>query len=189
MRAKRPVAARGLLPSAGGGRRGRRGQQPDAGSGQCGLKQVVLEGLDIADFRKTVKTKIFLGYTSNLISSDLRETLRFLAQHKMVDVIVSSAGSFEEVFINNLLVPNDNYCKFEDWMDPILDKILEEQKTQRTERNALLTELQQCRVKNLTMPNPSRRTKVKKSMARIKLVLHERSDIYKSNQAKKAAEQ
>ncbi|KAF4142498.1 Mitochondrial 39-S ribosomal protein L47 (MRP-L47) [Phytophthora infestans] len=74
-------------------------------------------------------------------------------------------------------------------MDPILDKILEEQKTQRTERNALLTELQQCRVKNLTMPNPSRRTKVKKSMARIKLVLHERSDIYKSNQAKKAAEQ
>ncbi|EEY58922.1 uncharacterized protein PITG_11927 [Phytophthora infestans T30-4] len=102
MRAKRPVAARGLLPSAGGGRRGRRGQQPDAGSGQCGLKQVVLEGLDIADFRKTVKTKIFLGYTSNLISSDLRETLRFLAQHKMVDVIVSSAGSFEEVFIKCL---------------------------------------------------------------------------------------
>ncbi|KAG1699915.1 hypothetical protein DVH05_000522 [Phytophthora capsici] len=56
------------------------------------------------------------------------------------------------------------------------------------ERNALLTELQHCRAKNLAMPNPSRRTKVKKSMARIKLVLHERSDIYKANQAKKAAE-
>ncbi|ETI41733.1 hypothetical protein F441_13015 [Phytophthora nicotianae CJ01A1] len=56
------------------------------------------------------------------------------------------------------------------------------------ERNALLTELQHCRAKNLAMPNPTRRTKVKKSMARIKLVLHERSEIYKANQAKKAAE-
>lgn len=55
------------------------------------------------------------------------------------------------------------------------------------ERNALLTELQQCRAKNLVMPNPTRRTKVKKSMARIKHVLHERSTIYKENQAKKAA--
>ncbi|KAF1776011.1 DHS-like NAD/FAD-binding domain [Phytophthora cactorum] len=54
------------------------------------------------EFRKTVKTKIFLGYTSNLISSGLRETLRFLAQHKMVDVIVSSAGGIEEDFIKCL---------------------------------------------------------------------------------------
>ncbi|KAL7681525.1 putative ribosomal protein L47 [Plasmopara halstedii] len=55
------------------------------------------------------------------------------------------------------------------------------------ERNALLTELQQCRAKNMSMSNPSRRTKVKKSMARIKLVLHERSGIYRANQAKKEA--
>ena len=32
--------------------------------------------------------------------------------------------------IGNLLVPNDNYCKFEDWIMPILDKMLEEQKEQ-----------------------------------------------------------
>lgn len=31
--------------------------------------------------------------------------------------------------IGNLIVPNDNYCKFEDFMNPILDKMLEEQKT------------------------------------------------------------
>jgi len=31
--------------------------------------------------------------------------------------------------IGNLLVPNDNYCKFEDWMNPILDQMLEEQKS------------------------------------------------------------
>ena len=29
--------------------------------------------------------------------------------------------------IGNLLVPNDNYCKFEDWVMPILDKMVEEQ--------------------------------------------------------------
>ena len=32
--------------------------------------------------------------------------------------------------IGNLLVPNDNYVKFEEWVMPILDQMLEEQKTQ-----------------------------------------------------------
>lgn len=99
------------------------------------------------------KTTIFLGYTSNLISSGLRETIRFLVQHKFVSALVSSAGGIEEDLIKclaptylgdfalpgaklrsegmnrigNLLVPNDNYCKFEEWIVPILDKMLEEQ--------------------------------------------------------------
>lgn len=99
------------------------------------------------------KTTVFLGYTSNLISSGLRDTLRYLVQHKMVTGIVSTAGGIEEDIIKclaptyvgdftlpgkglrdqgmnrigNLLVPNDNYCKFEEWMVPILDKMLEEQ--------------------------------------------------------------
>ena len=30
--------------------------------------------------------------------------------------------------IGNLLVPNDNYCKFDKWLEPILDTMLEEQK-------------------------------------------------------------
>jgi deoxyhypusine synthase len=86
------------------------------------------------EVRAKTTCKIFLGYTSNLISSGLRETLRFLAQHKMVDVIVATAGGVEEDFIKclaptyvgdfalkgadlrrrglnrigNLLVPNDN---------------------------------------------------------------------------------
>lgn len=37
------------------------------------------------------KTTIFMGYTSNLISSGLRDTLRYLVQHKMVSAIVASA--------------------------------------------------------------------------------------------------
>lgn len=101
------------------------------------------------------KCKIFLGYTSNLISSGLRETFCFLAKNRLVDVIVSSAGGIEEDFIKclaptytgefffrgaelrkkglnrigNLLVPNSNYCKFEDWLNPILDQMLVEQQT------------------------------------------------------------
>ncbi|KAJ1659007.1 Deoxyhypusine synthase, partial [Dispira simplex] len=106
--------------------------------------------------RAQIKCKIFLGFTSNLISSGLRETFRFLLQHRMVDCVVTTAGGIEEDFIKclgptysgsfslpgatlrrrglnrigNLLVPNDNYCKFEDWIMPILDQMLKEQKEQ-----------------------------------------------------------
>jgi deoxyhypusine synthase len=99
------------------------------------------------------KTTIFLGYTSNLISSGLRGTIRYLVQHCHVSTIVTSAGGIEEDIIKclgdtyigsfstpgselrnkglnrigNLLVPNSNYCAFEDWVIPILDKMLEEQ--------------------------------------------------------------
>lgn len=42
---------------------------------------------------------MFLGFTSNLISSGVREQIRFLAQHSMIDVIVTTAGGIEEDFI------------------------------------------------------------------------------------------
>ncbi|CAF90599.1 unnamed protein product, partial [Tetraodon nigroviridis] len=42
---------------------------------------------------------IFLGYTSNMISSGVRESIRFLAQHRMVDVLVTTAGGIEEDLI------------------------------------------------------------------------------------------
>jgi deoxyhypusine synthase len=32
--------------------------------------------------------------------------------------------------IGNLIVPNKNYCLFEDWVMPILDQMLQEQKEQ-----------------------------------------------------------
>ena len=76
-----------------------------------------------------------------------------MVEHKHVSAIVTTAGGVEEDFIKclgetymgsftaagatlrakgmnrigNLYVPNDNYCKFEDWVVPILDKMLEEQ--------------------------------------------------------------
>lgn len=43
-----------------------------------------------------MRTRIFLGYTSNMISSGIRETIRYLVEHKMVDCIVTSAGGIEE---------------------------------------------------------------------------------------------
>lgn len=109
------------------------------------------------DPESSEKTTIFLGYTSNLISSGLRGTLRYLAEHSHVSVIVTTAGGVEEDFIKcladtymgsfttpgselrskglnrigNLIVPNNNYCLFEDWVVPILDTMLEEQETSK----------------------------------------------------------
>lgn len=88
-----------------------------------------------------------------MISSGLRETFRYLVQHKHVAAIVTTAGGIEEDLIKclaptyhgsfqtsgstlrakglnrigNLLVPNNNYCAFEDWLVPILDTMLQEQ--------------------------------------------------------------
>ncbi|KAJ9676744.1 hypothetical protein PVL29_021985 [Vitis rotundifolia] len=104
-------------------------------------------------YRKSMKCKVFLGFTSNLISSGVRDTVRYLTEHHMVDVVVTTAGGIEEDLIKclaptykgdfylsgthlrsnglnrigNLLVPNDNYCKFEDWIIPIFDQMLKEQ--------------------------------------------------------------
>ncbi|KAJ2252422.1 Deoxyhypusine synthase, partial [Coemansia sp. RSA 454] len=50
----------------------------------------------------SVKCKIFLGYTSNLVSSGIRETIKYLVKNSMVDVLVSSAGGVEEDFIKCL---------------------------------------------------------------------------------------
>ncbi|CAG8637872.1 8989_t:CDS:2 [Ambispora gerdemannii] len=111
---------------------------------------------EFKDFEKraTTKCKIFFGYTSNLVSSGLREVFRFLVQHSLVDVIVTTAGGVEEDIIKclantyigdfslkgatlrdqglnrvgNLLIPNQNYCLFEDWVSPILYRMVAEQK-------------------------------------------------------------
>jgi deoxyhypusine synthase len=103
--------------------------------------------------RQRIRARIFLAYTSNQISCGQREVLRFLVQHKMVDVLVTTAGGIEEDIIKcfqptymgdfklsgrelrkkginrigNLLVPNHNYCEFEDWVSPIINAMHDEQ--------------------------------------------------------------
>ena len=99
------------------------------------------------------KCKIFLGYTSNMVSCGVREIIRYLCEHKMVDVIVTTTGAIEEDLIKckndlyignfrmndkqlridgvnrigNMLIANENYCNFEDWILPIFDEMYEQQ--------------------------------------------------------------
>lgn len=111
------------------------------------------KAIDIINEMRKANCTIYLGYTSNLVSSGLRDVFRYIAKHKMVDVIVTTAGGIEEDFIKclgpfllgdftmpgkelrenginrigNILVPNDRYCKFEDFLNPILEEMYTDQ--------------------------------------------------------------
>ena len=111
------------------------------------------EALKDPKVRERIRARIFFAYTSNQISCGQREVLKFLVQHKMVDCIVTTAGGIEEDIIKcfqptymedfklsgkdlrkkginrigNLLVPNKNYCDFEDWVSPLINKMHDEQ--------------------------------------------------------------
>ena len=100
------------------------------------------------------EVRVFLGYTSNIISSGLREIIAWLVKHRKVDVIVTTAGGVEEDFIKvikpfilgdwkvddaemrkkginrigNIFVPNDRYVAFEKYMIPFFKRILELQR-------------------------------------------------------------
>jgi deoxyhypusine synthase len=95
------------------------------------------------------KCAIYLGYTSNLVTSGLRDIFRFLVQKKHVHALFSTAGGVEEDFIKclapfflgkfgaqgdelrrqginrtgNIFVPNSRYTAFADFFSPILDHI------------------------------------------------------------------
>ena len=97
---------------------------------------------------------VFMGYTSNIVSSGLREIIAYLAKHKKMDVIVTTAGGVEEDFIKclkpfiigdwdlkgaylrekginrigNILVPNDRYVEFEKYMMEFFKRLDEKQK-------------------------------------------------------------
>ena len=103
--------------------------------------------------RASTKCTIWLSFTSNMVSSGVREVIRYIVEHRLVDVIVTSAGAVEEDImktlrphymgsfelpgrelrmrginrIGNLLVPNLNYVSFEDWFAPLLEEMHDEQ--------------------------------------------------------------
>jgi deoxyhypusine synthase len=129
-------------------------------STQVGLALEILH--KIIDQRTKPRTgdlepcKIVLGFTSNQISCGMREFIRFLCEHKMVDAVVTTTGAVEEdcmkcfadhymgdfvvddrAFrkqginrIANMVVPNENYCLFEDFFTPILHEMHELQDSQ-----------------------------------------------------------
>lgn len=97
---------------------------------------------------------IFLGYTSNMISSGLRDIIRYLVQNNRVNVIVTTAGGIEEDFvkclgdfklgtfsadgselrkkgvnrIGNIFVPNTRYIAFEEFAQKILEEMYQDHK-------------------------------------------------------------
>ena len=122
------------------------------------------ESLKDPTIRNNIRARIFFAYTSNQISCGQREVIKYLVQHNMVDVIVTTAGGIEEDIIKcfehtymgdfnlsgkelrkkginrigNLLVPNKNYCKFEDWVAPLISRMHDEQDVKWMEQAKLL---------------------------------------------------
>ena len=104
------------------------------------------------EVRAKTRCTIFLGYTSNMASCGMREYIRYLCQHKMIDSIVTTTGGIEEDImkcmapsymgdfelsgkslrseglnrIGNLIVPNKNYEALESWFQPIVKEMHEE---------------------------------------------------------------
>jgi len=99
------------------------------------------------------KVTIILAYTSGIVSSGLRDIVRYLVENKFVNVLITTTGGLEEDLIKtmkpfvlgdfnadgkvlrdkginrigNIYVPNDRYVLFEDWVNPQLKELLEKQ--------------------------------------------------------------
>lgn len=112
------------------------------------------EAIEITNNMIQEKAFIYLGYTSNMVSSGLRDIFRFLVQHNKVNVVVTTTGGIEEDIIKclgdfilgdfrangselrekginrigNIFVPNSRYIKFEQFFQPILEEIYQRQK-------------------------------------------------------------
>ena len=112
------------------------------------------QAVEIVNKMISEKAKIFLGYTSNMVSSGNRDVIKYLVKHKKVDVCVTTAGGIEEDLmkcmgdfilgdfrasgkelyengvnrIGNIFVTNEMYVKLEEFVQPILQEIYDEQK-------------------------------------------------------------
>jgi len=127
------------------------------------LKSFSSSGFQASHFSKAIgivkkmieeKVFIYLGYTSNMVSSGLRDVFRYLVKHKKVNVVVTTAGGIEEDIIKclgdfvlgdfrasgkdlrekginrigNIFVSNNRYVEFEEFFQEILKEAYEEQK-------------------------------------------------------------
>lgn len=112
------------------------------------------DAVEIIKRMKKEKAAIFLSFTSNMVSSGLREIFAYMIKNKMVDAVITSIGSVEEDLIKtkkpfllgsfnmddkelhkkginrigNILVPNDRYELLEDMLMPFFSKMYDKQK-------------------------------------------------------------
>ncbi|MFB6245300.1 MAG: deoxyhypusine synthase [Candidatus Nanohaloarchaea archaeon] len=101
------------------------------------------EAIDLVKEMRENDAKIFLTFTSNIVSSGLRETVAYLAREDMIDVMITSSGSHTEDAIKtarefkmgewdadeaelrerginrlgNIYVESDNYVWLEEWLN------------------------------------------------------------------------
>ncbi|PSG99941.1 MAG: deoxyhypusine synthase [Nanohaloarchaea archaeon SW_4_43_9] len=101
------------------------------------------EAIDLVKEMRDEDAKIFLTFTSNIISSGLREAVAYLAREGFVDVIITSSGSHTEDVIKtakpfkmgewdadeadlrekginrlgNIYIESDNYVWLESWLN------------------------------------------------------------------------
>jgi len=126
------------------------------------LDSYISTGFQASHFAKSVQiiekmikenVTVFLGCSSNLVTSGIRDIIRFLAEKKKIGVFVTTAGGIEEDIIKclgdfklgkfsasgellkekgvnrtgNIFVPNDRYTYFDKFMQEFFIKIYQQQ--------------------------------------------------------------
>lgn len=112
------------------------------------------QAVDIAERMQDDDTTVYLTFTSNIVSSGLREALAYLVREGHVDVLITTAGSITEDVIKtakpfkmgqwdvdeaelrerginrlgNIFVPSDRYIWLEEYLYDFFDDFFAEQK-------------------------------------------------------------
>ncbi|MEK6741786.1 MAG: deoxyhypusine synthase [Nanoarchaeota archaeon] len=115
---------------------------------------LLAKAVDITNKMIKDKSFVYLGYTSNMVSSGLRDVFRYLVKNKKVNLVVTTAGAVEEDImkcmgdfflgdfkasgtelrekginrIGNIFVSNSRYVEFEEFFQELLEEIYSEQK-------------------------------------------------------------
>ena len=113
------------------------------------------KAIDLVKQMQREKATIFLGFTSNIATSGLRDIITYLVKHKLVHFLVTTTGGLEEDVIKthgnflhgsfdadgahlrkngvnrsgNIFVPNERYVWFEEFMSKLIKKAYAKQKS------------------------------------------------------------